>query len=218
VVPGLPHHITQRGNRDAEVFTDATSRQVYMSLVAKYATRHGVRLWAYCLMTNHVHFIAVPKAETSLALMLRETHTAYANWFNKQTSSPGHLWHARFFSCPMDESHLWAGVHYVERNPVHAGLAKRAEDYPWSSAAAHCGLREDPLLARDFPPGQVVRDWRAWLADEDVALTEVIRERTRVGRPAGSQTFVEQIEKDLGRSVRPNKRGPKSPTRSRPSS
>ena len=145
------------------VFSDDADRERYCSLARHYAGRHGVDVWAYCLMPNHVHFVAVPKAETSLARWLRDAHTAYAHHVNRRQQENGHLWQGRFFSCVLDEAHLWAAVRYVERNPVKARLVRKAEAYAWSSAPAHCGRRSDPLLAPDFPPAGVVKDWSAFL-------------------------------------------------------
>jgi len=107
------------------------------------------------------------------------------------------------------ENHLWAAVRYVEMNPVRAGMVERAEEYPWSSAAAHCGLRDDPVLTADFPPAGVVEDWQSWLRDgpEDQEAYETIRKQTRTGRPCGSLKFLDQLEGLLGRVLHPKKPG-----------
>jgi len=211
VIPGFPHHVTQRGNRRAEVFEVDADREVYLRFVKQYSERHGLAVLAYCLMSNHVHLVVVPTRETSLSLALRDAHTVYAMYFNTRTKLSGHVWQGRFHSCPMDESHLWAAVRYVERNPVRAGLVAQAEAYPWSSAAAHCGLRHDPLLSRDFPPAGVIDDWQAWLSEgEDERAVNLIRTHTHTGRPCGSHAFVEQLEQLLQRVLRPNKRGRKA--------
>lgn len=180
VVPGFAHHVTQRGNRRADVFETDEDRHAYLRFLTQYADKHGLSVWAYCLMTNHVHLVVVPEREDSLAKALRDAHTVYAMRFNTRTRLSGHVWQGRFYSCPMDETHLWTAVRYVERNPVRAGLVSRAEDYPWSSAPAHCGdcpppcdegaspgLSQpascrsggDPLLSKEFPPPGVVPDW-----------------------------------------------------------
>jgi len=159
-------------------------------------------------MSNHVHFVAVPKAATSLGLAFRDAHAAYAAYFNRTEDVSGHLWQGRYFSCAMDDSHLWAAVRYIERNPVRAGVVKKAADYAWSSAQAHCGLRADPLLSKDFPPEGVVRDWSAWLSDEDVKASDAIRRHSHVGRPCGNEPFIDRLEILIGRHVRRGKPGP----------
>lgn len=183
VIPGTPHHITQRGNRNCDVFVKDSDRDVYLSMLGGAARRYDVAIWSYCLMTNHIHLVAVPKTRTGLGQMIRDAHTAYSNWFNKREGIAGHLWHARYYSAVMGESHLWAAVRYVERNPVRAGIIESAEEYPWSSAAAHCGIRDDVLVSREFPIRQAVADWRAWLSDEDLAASQTIRKHTRLGHP-----------------------------------
>lgn len=121
VVPGFAHHVTQRGNRRADVFETDDDRHAYLRFLKQYADKHGLAVWAFCLMTNHVHLVVVPEREDSLAKALRDAHTVYAMRFNTRTRLSGHVWQGRFYSCPMDESHLWAAVRYVERNPVRAG-------------------------------------------------------------------------------------------------
>ncbi len=106
VVPGFPHHVTQRGNRRAEVFETDGDRKVYLGYLNKYAAKHGLAVWAYCLMTNHIHLVLVPRREDSLGCAMRDTHTVYAMHFNGRTGLDGHVWQGRFFSCPLDEGHL----------------------------------------------------------------------------------------------------------------
>ena len=208
IMPGLPHHVTQRGNRRMDVFFDDEDRRRYLSLLGRYAERHGLAIWAYCLMSNHVHFVAVPSGESSLGCTFRDTHQAYAAWLNRKVGESGHLWQGRYFSCVLDAPHMWSCVRYVERNPVRAGLVDRAEDWPWSSAAAHCGGRANPLLSPVEMPWPVP-DWSAYLADEDDADITAIRHQTKTGRPCGSQPFIENLESALSRHLRPKKRGPK---------
>ncbi len=117
----------------------------------------------------------------------------------------GHIWQGRYFSAPLDEMYLWATLRYVERNPVRAGLVRKAERYPWSSAAAHCQLRTDPVLttkARWWAQFADVGDWSAWLAegDEPEHLT-VIRRNIDKGLPCGNASFLKKLEKQAGRML-----------------
>ena len=213
VAPGFSHHVTQRGNRREPVFFEDADRQEYLMLLMDYRGKYGLDVWAYCLMTNHVHFVAVPRAADSLARTMRDTHQAYSSWLNRRLGQSGHVWQGRFYSTALDESHLWAAVAYVERNPVRAGLVERAEEYPWSSAAARCGRRQDPLLASDWPRGGKVTDWSAWLAGEPPAKQiDAIRGRTMTGRPCGEASFIERLEGLLGRALKPRKAGRKPKT------
>jgi putative transposase len=200
VAVGQPHHITQRGNYKQDVFITDGDRMVYLEWLAECAERHGVRVWAYCLMSNHIHLVAVPEKPNSLARCLAQVHMRHSQRLNRRGGQRGHLWQGRFYSCALDERHTWAAVRYVETNPVHVGIARRAEEYPWSSAAARCGLKTDGLLAGDFPPPGQVDDWRAWLAEgETPELVSKIRANTHTGRPCGDQAFVTRIEELLGR-------------------
>lgn len=147
VAPGISHHVTQRGNNRQKVFRSDDDRRFYLDTLHSKCALHGVALLGYCLLSNHVHLIAVPQRPDSLAQALGRTHGLYAQRFNPLHRASGHLWQNRFFSCALGPSHLRSALAHVDLNPVRARLAERAEDYAWSSARAHLtGLDADPLL------------------------------------------------------------------------
>jgi putative transposase len=210
VVPGCAHHVTQRGNRQANVFRDEDDRFHYMRLLREHTEACGVWLWAYTLMRNHVHLIAVPQSKDALSDAFRNAHSVYGNWFNKKYELSGHLWQGRFYSCVMSESHLWAGVRYVERNPVRAGIVERAEAYRWSSARAHVYRKADSLLDPGLPLLGVVGDWAEWLSADDVdSDIKAIRRATARDIPFADDAFIDRLELELGRPLRPRKPGRK---------
>src|SRR5277367_1716111 len=143
VAAGIPHHVTQRGNRGQSVFFEDGDYRAYMALLAEGCANAGVAVWGYCLMPNHIHLIMVPHDEAGLREALGETHRRYTRRVNFREGWRGHLWQGRFASVPMDEPHLLACARYVELNPVRARLAGRAEDWPWSSVHAHLAGRDD---------------------------------------------------------------------------
>ena len=216
VLPGIPHHITQRGIRRFDVFRDGADRQIYLKLLAESCRMFHLRVCAYCLMTNHVHLVAIPERPDSLWRTLHRCHGMYANRFNMKYGFSGHLWQARPYSCVLDEEHLWRAIRYVELNPVRAHIVDRAVDYLWSSAAAHCGLREDTLLDAEWASRDEIQDWRQWLAPgNENEVDKRIRERTFTGRPCGNETFVREAERLIGRQLSPRKPGPK-PKKAKP--
>ena len=203
------YHALNRGVEKRMIFMDDMDRRKYLAVISEYKQKHGLEVWAYCLMSNHVHWVVVPKVETALARTFRDAHTAFSVHFNRRQKVSGHLWQGRYFSCVLDANHIWAAIRYVERNPVRVGLVKKAEDYPWSSARAHCGGQKDPLLSTDFPPVGVIPDWSEWLKTEEQQHSDAIRQRSHTGRPCGSENFLEQLEGLLNRVVRPQKAGRK---------
>ena len=210
VIADVPHHVTQRGNRGGDIFFSEKDRQRYLELLGRYAAERGLGIVAYCLMTNHVHLVAVPPAPYVLGTVLRPVHLRYAQHVNWTQHVTGRLWQGRFFSCPMDEAHALAAIRYVEQNPVRAGLVSKAEEYPWSSAAAHAGRRGDGLLSD--PTGLIesagISDWGAWLRERDDPETiGQLREKTRTGRPLGSTEFSERLEQLTRRILQPQKGG-----------
>jgi len=208
VAPGYPHHITQRGNRRQPTFFCDEDYLAYLDLIAEWCHKFRVEIWAWCLMPNHVHLIAVPQTEEGLARAIGEAHRRYTRRINFRENWRGHLWQERFASFPMDETHLLAAARYVEINPVAAGLVENPEDYRWSSARAHLEKKDDNLV-RVQPLLAMVNDWRSFLAPcstEDITL---IQQHERTGRPLGAATFVDELERTMGRSLRPRKPGPK---------
>ena len=187
VLPGIPHHITQRGIHRTNVFLCEDDVRLYRRLLREARRRYRLLVHAYCLMPNHVHVIATPERPDSLAHVFQTVHSTYAMVFNQQHDLSGYLWQNRFFSCPLDDDHLRDAIRYVERNPVRARLVSRAEDYPWSSASAHCGLAEDDLLDVMPPTLADITYWAAWLAEPNATeIDHRLRENTLSGRVCGN--------------------------------
>jgi len=152
--------------------------------------------------------VGIPADAGSLAGTLKPVHLRYAQELNRRLGQSGFVWQGRFFSCPLDQRHAWAAVRYVERNPVRAGLVRRAQDYPWSSAAGHCGLREDPMLSGSLEFSDEIADWTAWLAEQhDDEVLARLRLHTRTGRLAADDSFVDKVESLVGRILRPQRAG-----------
>jgi len=209
VVPGLPHHVTQRGNRRERVFFGDGDYRLYLELVGAAARQSGTAVWAYCLMPNHVHFILVPSHADGLRATFAEAHRRYTATINARLRQTGHLWQGRFSSAVMDERHLLAAARYVAQNPVRAGLAAQAAGWPWSSVHAHLAGRDDgvvtvgPLLER-------VGGFAAFLDEPgDADAVAALRKSYATGRPVGSREWLAGLETATARPLAPRKRGPK---------
>lgn len=208
VVPGVAHHVTQRGNRLEDVFFTGADRQRYLGLLYDYSIEHALEVLGYCVMSNHLHLVVVPEREDSLARVLRPVNLRYAQYINRRKGWCGRVWQERFYSCPMDERHCLVAMRYVEQNPVRAGLTERAEDYRWSSAAGHAGRRVDRLLSDRRGLLGSIDDWSAWLGTGQEADSEDrLRLSTRTGRPLGDAGFSERVEYLTGRELKPRPRG-----------
>jgi len=209
VAEGVAHHVTQRGNRRQQVFFTDEDYAAYRTLLAEGCRAAGVEVWGYCLMPNHVHLILVPSDAAGLRAALAEAHRRYSRRINFREGWRGYLWQGRFASVPMDGDHTLAAARYVELNPVRAGLAATAEDWPWSSARAHLAGRDDALV-RAGPLLEQAPDWPAFLAgglaDDE---REALRAGERTGRPLGSDAFVAGLEQSLGRPLARRKPGRK---------
>ena len=213
VVPQLPHHVTQRGNRRQPSFFCPSDYARYLDLMSDSCRRAGVEIWAYCLMPNHVHLIAVPSTREALARAIGEAHQRYTVAVNGREQWTGHLWQGRFASFAMDARHTIAAARYIELNPVRAGLVATAASYEWSSARAHLAAVDDVLVAAR-PLLERVADWSDLLRSaSDVDDIDRWRKHEKTGRPIGSDEFIEQLEVRLARSLKSATRG-RRPARS----
>ncbi len=197
VVSGVAHHVTQRGTNHQRVFFSATDRDVYLKLLRVNGEQAGLRILAYCLMLNHIHLICVPETDDALAVCMRRTHGRYAQYINARKQRSGHLWQNRFFSCPLDETHLWTALRYVELNPVRAGLVARAADYPYSSAAPHLYEAEAPrsLDMEFWKHSGAAGTWAdALQVQQNEEDRRALRRATYAGRPLGNADFLDRCQ------------------------
>ncbi len=210
VGPGLAHHVVQRGNNRQDVFFVDDDRQAYLDLLREQAEKFALTVLGYCLMTNHVHLIAIPDRPDSLAKAVGRTNFRYTQYINRLHGRSGHLWQNRFFSCMLDDAHTWNALRYVERNPVRAKMVRVPWRYPWSSAAAHVE-GEDPTGVLDMARWRRLwkpERWREALCErQGEEARSLLRNRTHTGRPLGSDRFIAKLESTLGRRLRALKRG-----------
>jgi putative transposase len=205
VAAGLAHHVTQRGNGRRDVFLSDPLRRIYLELLLEHATRNRLRILGYCLMTNHLHLMVIPEESVSMANTFRHAHGRFAQYWNTEFRTSGHLWQNRYYSCAVEERAVGCVMAYVENNPVRAGMTRRAENYVWSSARAH-------LSGTDVSGCLDMNWWRTsgmqpgW---SDVLLNagmraenfDAIRRATFAGRPLGSKEFVAGLERKLKRNL-----------------
>jgi putative transposase len=205
VYPGSVYHVTQRGNNRQYLFNEDNDYILYLKRVNEYSQKFKVDIYAYCIMGNHVHFIIKPKHHDSMSQMFRGVHMRYAKYFQKKTSSCGHVWQGRYFSCLLDESHIRKAIRYVELNPVRAKMVKKAWDYPWSSARAHLGKKYEWILFADVREIINVEDWKGYLiGGEDAQWLKKIRQLTKKNLAFGPRKFILDLESKLGRKIMPN--------------
>ena len=199
-MPGIACHITQRGVDRRETFSCDADRSTYLTLLSQNLPEADVRLLGWCLMTNHVHLIAVPGRADSLSVLLRRVHGRYAQYYNARAGRSGHLWQNRYFACALDTAHLWSALASVERNPVRAGMVQRAGEYRWSSAAAHVA-GEDALgmLDMEWWGGEGREDWEQVLNTDEAEQLSTLRQCTYSGKPFGSERFLQEMGERFGR-------------------
>jgi putative transposase len=212
VIPGIPHHVTQRGNGGARTFFGNDDYALYRDLLREHCSAADVEVWAWCLMPNHVHLILVPADSDGLRRALSAVHRRYAGVIHARRKRTGHFWQGRFGAVAMDEEHLAAALRYVSLNPVRARLAAGAQDWRWSSTRAHLTAKDDGITKR-----APIRERFPRFADliaiegdaEDAETFARLRAAESIGRPLGDDRFLARIERVTKRMLRPGKRGPR---------
>jgi putative transposase len=213
VIPGIPHHVTQRGNGRAQTFFGAADYALYRDLLAASCAAARVAIWAWVLMPNHVHLILTPSDRDGLRRALAPVHRRYAGHIHARRGRSGHFWQGRFGAVALDEDHLAAALRYVALNPVRARLVARPQDWRWSSVHAHLTAAGDgvtnvaPVLDR-FP-----RFAELISQGPDPVMFERLRRAESIGRPLGDEAFLARLEALTRRSLKPGKRGPKPSAR-----
>ena len=205
VIAGYPYHITQRGNYKQKVFSNQEDYKIYLGWIAEYSEKNKLSILAYCLMPNHVHFIAIPEDSTSLAKTFNLSHMRYSQYYNKKDDRIGHLWQGRFFSTLLSKDHLYEAIRYVENNPVKAKIVEESESWEWSSVRDHLDIRKKNIILKiaDYREHLQIENWREYLKSKtDKNIEEEIKKNTKTGRPCGGESFIEKLEKILGRRLR----------------
>jgi putative transposase len=209
VIPGHPHHVTQRGNGRARTFFGDSDYALYRDLLAENCRAADVEVWAWCLMPNHVHLILTPSDPDGLRRALARVHRSYAGLIQARRKRSGHFWQGRFGAVAMDEPHLAAALRYVSLNPVRARLTERAQDWRWSSTRAHLRGMDDGLTVLTPIQERFPRFADLLASEPEADLFERLRAAESIGRPLGSDRFLSRLERLTGRELKPGKRGPK---------
>lgn len=207
VLPGLPHHVTQRGNGRQQTFYSDADYALYRKLLREHCQRADVAVWSWVLMPNHVHLVLVPSDEDGLRRALAPLHRAYAGYIHTRLGRSGHFWQGRFGCVAMDEAHAQAAILYGLLNPVRAGLVGRALDWRWSSVQALIGARADSVTDVAAVRARLPDLEQRLAAGEEADASERLRKAESVGRPIGNAAFLERVEQLTGRPLARGTRG-----------
>ena len=153
-------------------------------------------------MGNHIHIIGVPRHKFSLGRALNTLTMRYPQYVNRKRKSCGHVWQGRYFSCVLDETHLYRAIRYVERNPVRAKMVNNASDYKWSSARIHIGMHNERLISLGESFDMSAKEWKMYLREEDSSMVEEMRLKTKRGSVVGPKIFIKNVKKILKRPVK----------------
>ncbi len=202
IIPHEAHHVTQRGNYRQEIFEEEEDFKQYLTWLKEYSRKCKIDILAYCLMTNHVHIIGIPNDKESFAKAFNSLAMRYSQYINRKRESYGHVWQGRYFSCVLDEIYLYRAIRYVEQNPVRAKMVENAWDYKWSSARTHVGIEADSTILLKKTFNMDTEEWRQYLKEVDEEADKEVRLKTKRGLVAGTEAFIEKLEKRLKRSLK----------------
>lgn len=197
-IKGLPHHVIQRGLQGRQTFLTDDDYATYLKIMTECCLSYGIDIWAYCLMPDHVHLIAVPKEKDALSNCLRVAHGRYTRYINQRTGNKGQFWQGRYSSHLLDAHYLIACARYIEINPVKREYVNQPEDWHWSSAQAHISKSKDPLVQIAPLLERVDINWRDFLAQsrpEKEADLFYLHEKN--GQPLGNDDFLDMVKEKL---------------------
>lgn len=203
IIPGFPHHVTQRGNHRQRVFFSDEDRRFYLELLGRQVAAGELSLLGHSLMSNHVHHASIPHTCDALSRAMRTLNRDFARFQNLRCNRTGHLWQGRFFSCPVHD--IWEVLAYIELNPVRAGVVENPSDWEWSSARAHLtgedhsGLLDMGLWRKYFDTSS----WQQYLrqAASRTDIHDQIRKATTAGRFCGPEEIAREMEREFRRST-----------------
>lgn len=207
IIPDVPYHITARANRGEFIFTSDKDRELYAEFIIQYTRKLDVKIYAWCIMGNHVHFILEPSTENGLADLFSIVQQRFSRYLNKKRNRYGRSWQERFYSTPLDIPHLYEAVRYVELNPVRAKITSDIFSYRWSSASGRLS-GQSRIPVNEISHYLQIDDWVEYLDEiSDEKLATDIRSNTYKGLPSGSQLFVGMMEKLTQSSLREKQPG-----------
>ena len=219
VIPHFPHHVIQRGHNRQVVFAGDDDYLFYLDTLQEWKARLGCRIYAHCLMTNHVHLVIDPGEDPdNLARLMKRVAGRQTRYVNRMEQRSGSLWEGRYKSSLIqDDAYLLACCRYVELNPLRAGIVDDPANYRWSSCPAKVGRAIQPWLDLDpfylnmgHSETERAENYAAWLK---VTVPEQelqrIREAVQRGQLMASGTFAKELSEKLGRRLQP--RGPGRP-------
>tara|TARA_B110000211_G_C14056551_1_gene543633 strand:+ start:1068 stop:1736 length:669 start_codon:yes stop_codon:yes gene_type:complete len=210
LIPNVPIHVTQRGNRQANIFIDDEDKEVYMNAFMFYKKKFKIKLYAWALMDNHIHFVIESKTNKGIVKLFSCLNTKYAKYFNKKYELTGRLYESRYKSCLLDEDHFYEAIRYVELNPFKAKMETAPSEYYWTSAHERLKRRNTYYLSR-LPEYFQIENWWEYLTEkitlEVQAVWQQIKVFTQRGTPIGNNKFIQIISKQLGVSLIPLSRG-----------
>jgi len=216
VIPNHFHHISQRGNRGEYIFFEKADFQAYLDIMVAQLKAASVKIYAYCLMPNQVHWLLEPTNNQDSKIMARaigEGHRQYTAYINAKKDWQGHLFQSRFFSYCTDEQTAIKAACFIENLPTIMKITPAPQNYIWSSAKAHIQKNTYSPFLEPFKSFHALQNWEQ-LLNRDISKEEInkIQTHLQTGRPFGSEMFLDKIENIIGRSVRPKKRGRKAKT------
>jgi putative transposase len=174
-------HVWQRGNHQETVFASDAEHRLFLSILFGNAAAYGMKVFGYCLMSNHYHLVVEGWARDSISRAVGMANQMYSTAKHRKIGKTGQLWQGRFGSKILDDAHFRMALCYVERNPVSAGLVARCEDWPWSSARAHLGLAHEPYM--DYSRWAAEYDAKSWARALEIGIyDEAMEARATIGK------------------------------------
>ena len=196
---GAVYHVTSRGNERSDIYKSDRDRERFLGYLETAHKRFNIIIHAYCLLSNHYHFI-VETPFANLGKFMQFLNSSYTMYFNTKRKRNGHLFQGRYKSILVDKDNYMQELsRYIHLNPVRANIEKRPEDYKWSSYNYYLNEKNKPeYLGTDFTLQYFNRNrkrYREFVEAGMAKKTRDIFEDIKAGFILGDKNFVQEIKK-----------------------
>ena len=209
VIPHHFHHIAQRGIEGERIFFDKQDFQKYLNIIQEQSRAKEMEIFSYCFFPNQIHILCVPQDKKDLSSIIGETNRQYTKYINQKMERVGSLFQNRFFSYTMDEPSALRAARFIETLPVTRELTPKPQNYLWSSAKFRIKNISESFI-KEFKNFHALQNWEEFLnRPMDQKELRAVQLHLQTGRPRGNDLFLDMVENEIGKSVRPKKRGRK---------
>jgi len=215
-IEGAVYYVTSRGDHNWEIFKDSRDYMVYIEFLKKYKAQYGFKLFAFCLLPNHLHLLIELKKGVTISNIMHDLNSNYTKYFNGRYNKKGHLFQERNRTILAEKApYLLAMTAYIHLNPKARNLVSEIKDYPYSSYPLYINgsqgglnLDEEAKEIAEYLKGKTYADFLNRVTKEEMEILGGDLSKKLI---LGSEEFAENISLNMQKAAIAMERKPLSP-------